>query len=108
MLKTLMGDHEVTKQFKTRTDKFNFVEVKGSAAQFFKRVVRNLEFDVAEMALITHLIAKAHDKPYRLLPFTLLARYQHPFLVYNAARGTVAPKELPGKRGGGRYYAGST
>ena len=62
MLKTLMGDHAVTKKFKTRTDKLDFVEVKGSAAQFFKRVVRDLEFDVAEMAIITHLIAKANNK----------------------------------------------
>src|SRR5205814_10471115 len=108
MLKTLMGDHEVTKQFKTRTDKLNFIEVKGSAAQYFKRVVRDLEFDVAEMAIITHLIAKAHDKPYRLLPFTVLARYQHPFLVYNAARGTVAPEDLPGKRVGVRSYSVTT
>src|SRR5881275_2317035 len=108
MLKTLMGDHAVTQQFKTRRDKFDFVEVKGSAAQFFKRVVRNLEFDVAEMAIITHLIAKAHDKPYRLLPFTVLARYQHPFLVYNAARGTVAPEDLPGKRVGVRSYSVTT
>ena len=108
MLKTLMGDHAVTKQFKTRTDKFDVVEVKGSAAPFFKRVVRNLEFDVAEMAIITHLIAKAHDKPYRLLPFTVLARYQHPFLVYNAARGTVAPEDLPGKRVGVRSYSVTT
>src|SRR5919198_2732926 len=108
MLKTLMGDHAVTKQFKTRTDKFDFVEVKGSAAQFFKRVVRDLEFDVAEMAIITYLIAKAYDKPYRLLPFTVLARYQHPFLVYNAARGTLAPEDLPGKRVGVRSYSVTT
>src|SRR5438477_2809308 len=108
MLKTLMGDHAVTKQFKTRRDKFDFVEVKGSAAQFFKRVVRNLEFDVAEMAIITHLIAKAQDKPYRLLPFSVLARYQHPYLVYNAARGTVAPEDLHGKRVGVRSYSVTT
>ena len=108
MLKTLMGDHAVTKQFKTRRDKFDFVEVKGSAAQFFKRVVRDLEFDVAEMAIITHLIAKAYDKPYRLLPFTVLARYQHPFLVYNAARGTVAAEDLPGRRVGVRSYSVTT
>src|ERR671926_191918 len=108
MLKTLMGDHAVTKQFKTRTDKFDFVEVKGSAAQFFKRVVRDLEFDVAEMAIMTHLIAKAHGKPYRLLPFVVLARYQHPFLVYNAARGTLAPEDLAGKRVGVRSYSVTT
>src|ERR1051325_4808805 len=108
MLKTLMGDHEVTRQFKTRTDKLNFVEVKGSAAQYFKRVVRDLEFDVAEMAIITYLIAKAYDKPYRLLPFTVLARYQHPFLVYNAARGTLTPEDLHGKRVGVRSYSVTT
>src|SRR5437870_3726885 len=48
MLKTLMGDHAVTSHFKTRSDKFDFIEVKGSAAKFYKRVVRNHEFDVAE------------------------------------------------------------
>ncbi|HET7365622.1 MAG TPA: phosphate ABC transporter substrate-binding protein [Burkholderiales bacterium] len=108
MLKTLMGDQEVTRQFKTRTDKLNFVEVKGGAAQHFKRVVRDLEFDVAEMAIITYLIAKAYAKPYRLLPFTVLARYQHPFLVYNAARGTVTPEDLHGKRVGVRSYSVTT
>jgi 4,5-dihydroxyphthalate decarboxylase len=108
MLKTLMGDHAVTQQFKTRTDKFDFIEVKGSAAQFFKRVVRDLEFEVAEMAIITYLIAKAFNKPYRLLPFVVLARYQHPYLVYNATRGTVSPKELEGKRVGVRSYSVTT
>ena len=108
MLKTLMGDHEVTRQFKTRTDKLDFIEVKGSAAQYFKRVVRDLEFDVAEMAIITYLVAKAYDKPYRLLPFTVLARYQHPYLVYHAARGTVTPENLHGKRIGVRSYSVTT
>src|SRR2546421_6369461 len=108
MLKTLMGDHAVTKQFKTRADKFDFVEVKGSAAQFFKRVVRDHEFDVAEMAIMTHLIAKAHAKPYRMLPFVVLARFQHPYLVYNAARGTLTPEELHGKRVGVRSYSVTT
>ena len=84
MLKTLMGDHAVTRQFKTRTDRFDFVEVKGSAAPFFKRVVRDHEFDVAEMAIMTYVIAKSFGTPYRLLPFAVLARFQHPFLVYNA------------------------
>jgi 4,5-dihydroxyphthalate decarboxylase len=108
MLKTLMGDHAVTRQFKTRTDKFDFIEVKGSAAQFFKRVVRNHEFDVAEMAIMTYVIAKSFGTPYRLLPFTVLARFQHPYLVYNASRGTVTPKGLEGKRVGVRAYSVTT
>ena len=89
-LKTLMGDHAITEQFKTRTDKLDFVECKGSAAPFFKRVVRNLEFDVAEMAIMTYLLAKVHGKPYRLLPFTVLARFQHPYLALQFCRLLLA------------------
>ena len=108
MLNTLMGEYPVTKQFKTHTDKFAFADIKGSPAPAFKRVVRNLEFDVSEMAIMTHLIAKAHGKPYRLLPVVVLARFQHPFLVYNSARGTLSPKDLNGKRIGVRSYSVTT
>lgn len=108
MLKTLMGEHAVTNQFKTRTDKFDFIEVKGSAAPFFKRVVRTHEFDVAEMAIMTYVIAKSFGTPYRLLPFAVLARFQHPYLVYNAARGPITPKDLAGKRVGVRSYSVTT
>lgn len=108
MLNTLLGDYPVTRQFKTHTDKFAFAEVKGSPATAFKRVVRNLEFDVSEMAIMTHLIAKTYGKPYRLLPFVVLARFQHPFLVYNAARGDLKPEQLHGKRVGVRSYSVTT
>ena len=88
-LKTLIGDYPVTKQFRTRTDRFEFAEFQGSVATAFKRVVRNLEFDVAEMAIMTYLVAKAHGKPYRLLPFVVMARFQHPYLVFNAAKNAA-------------------
>jgi 4,5-dihydroxyphthalate decarboxylase len=108
MLKTLMGDYPVTRKFLTRTDRFEFGQYKGSTASAFKRVVRDLEFDVAELAMMTYLIAKAVGKPYRLLPFTVMARFQHPFLVYNAARGNLAPEDLHGKRVGVRSYSVTT
>jgi 4,5-dihydroxyphthalate decarboxylase len=108
MLKTLMGAHPVTKQFLTRKDKFDFAEVKGSAASQFKRVVRNHEFDVAEMAIMTYLIGKAHGVPYRLLPFVVMARFQHPYLVYNPERGELKPEDLHGKRVGVRAYSVTT
>ncbi len=108
MLRTLMGDHPVTMQFKTRTDKLDFVECK-EAAPMFKRVVRNLEFDVAEMAVVTHILAKAHDKPYRLLPFTVLARWQHPHLAYcPEKRPGLKPEQLNGKTVGVRSYSVTT
>ena len=108
MLKTLLGDYPVTKQFKTRTDRFEFAQFQGSVATMFKRVVRNLEFEVAEMAIMTFLVAKAFDKPYRLLPFVVMARYQHPYLVYNAERGTLGPRDLHGKKIGVRSYSVTT
>ena len=104
-LKTLIGDYPVTKQFRTRSDRFEFAEFQGSVATAFKRVVRNLEFDVAEMAIMTFLVAKAFDKPYRLLPFVVMARYQHPYLVTNQS---LTPKQLEGKRVGVRSYSVTT
>lgn len=107
-LETLIGDYPVTKHFRTRTDRFDFAQYQGSVATQFKRVVRDLEFDVAEMAIMTFLVARAHGKPYRLLPFVVMARYQHPFLVYNAERGVLAPKDLEGRRVGVRSYSVTT
>ena len=104
-LKTLIGDYPVTKQFRTLTDRFKFAQFQGSVATQFKRVVRNLEFDVAEMAIMTFLVAKAFNKPYRLLPFVVMARYQHPYLVTSKGLG---PKDLEGKRVGVRSYSVTT
>lgn len=106
-LKTLLGDYPVTKQFKTHTERFDFAQFQGSVATQFKRVVRNLEFDVAEMAIMTFLIAKAHGKPYRLLPFVVMARFQHPYLVCARDR-PLRPEELMGKRVGVRSYSVTT
>jgi 4,5-dihydroxyphthalate decarboxylase len=109
MLKTLIGDYPVTKQFRTRSDRFEFAEFQGSVATLFKRVVRNLEFDVAEMAIMTFLVAKAFDKPYRLLPFVVMARYQHPYLVFDSQRNpSLTPEQLQGKRVGVRSYSVTT
>jgi 4,5-dihydroxyphthalate decarboxylase len=108
-LKTLIGDYPVTKQFRTRTDRFEFAEFQGSVATMFKRVVRNLEFDVAEMAIMTYLVAKAHGKPYRLLPFVVMARFQHPYLIFSAEKNpSLKPEQLAGKRVGVRSYSVTT
>ncbi len=110
MLKTLMGDYPVTEQFKKHTHRFAFADLKGAGpASLFKRVVRDLEFDVSEMAIMTHLIAKSHGKPYRLLPFVVLARFQHPFLVFNSDKHpSLAPEDLHGRRVGVRSYSVTT
>jgi len=74
----------------------------------FKRVVRQLEFDVAELAIVTFLMAKAQGSPLVLLPAVLVARFQHPLIVYNAERGLLAPGDLTGRRVGVRSYSVTT
>jgi 4,5-dihydroxyphthalate decarboxylase len=86
---------------------FDFAEVKVPNTAF-KRVVRDLEFDVAELAIFTFLLARAHGKPLSLLPAVVTARFQHPFLVCDAERGPLLPENLPGRRVGLRSYSVTT
>jgi 4,5-dihydroxyphthalate decarboxylase len=105
-MKALLGDYPVTKLFKQKSSlQFADVKVPNTA---FKRVVRDLEFDVAELAIVTFLLAKAHGKPLRLLPAVVTARFQHPFLVYNADRDELRPEQLAGRRVGLRSYSVTT
>jgi len=111
-LKTLLGDHATTLALKRGEIKSASVALDiadiPQAFVAFKRVVRDLEFDVAELAIVTYLMARAHGKPYTLLPVVVLSRFQHPFLVYNAARGELRPGDLKGKRVGIRSYSVTT
>jgi 4,5-dihydroxyphthalate decarboxylase len=105
-VKALLGDYPVTRQFKQRSSlEFADVKVPNTA---FKRVVRDLEFDVAELALMTFLLAKAHGKPYRLLPAVVTARFQHAMLAYNPERAPLSPALLAGKTVGMRSYSVTT
>jgi 4,5-dihydroxyphthalate decarboxylase len=111
-LKTLMGDHPVTAALKNNAVhsahillEFADVQVPNTA---FKRVVRDLEFDVAELAIVTFLMAKARGAPLTLLPAVLMARFQHPFIVYNAERGPLSPGDLNGRRIGIRSWTVTT
>lgn len=111
-LHTLLGDYPVTRalkegQVRSSAVALDFADVKAPSSAF-KRVVRDLEFDVAELALVTYLIARAHGKPLVLLPAVVLCRFQHPYLVHNAERGPLAPRDLAGRRIGIRSYSVTT
>jgi len=105
-VKALLGDYPVTAAFK-RSAPLEFEDVR-PPSKAFKRVVRDLEFDVAELAIVTFLMARAAGKPLRLLPAVVLARMQHARLVRNAERGPLAPRDLAGKRVGVRSYSVTT
>src|SRR5262245_59635354 len=51
----------------------NFSDIK-PANRFFKPMVRELKFDISEMAIATYIQAKAYGKPLVLLPATIMGR----------------------------------
>lgn len=98
-LKTLLGDYPVTRPLREGRVNSAFIALDIANVKVphtaFKRVVRDLEFDVAEIAIVTFLMAKAFGKPLRLLPAVMFGRFQHPYLV--STQG-LWPSELEGAR----------
>ena len=71
-------------------------------------MVRNAAYDVAELAIVTYLQAKAYNKPYVLVPAVVVSRGQHHTIAYNPERGPLKPSELNGKKVGVRAYTVTT
>jgi 4,5-dihydroxyphthalate decarboxylase len=74
----------------------------------FKAMVRRQEFDVAEMAIVTYLIAKSFGKPMVLLPAVMTGRIQHAWAIYNGERGALTPADLNGRKVGIRSFTTTT
>mgnify|MGYP003339872136 CR=1 FL=1 len=111
-LKTLLGDYPNTQPLKSgqiASDRvaFEFAN-EPTVNKAFKRVVRDLEFDFCELAIVTYLQARAKGVPLVMLPATVVGRYQQPFIAYNPARGVLKPTELHGKRVGVRASSQTT
>ncbi|MQA93483.1 MAG: ABC transporter substrate-binding protein [Streptosporangiales bacterium] len=66
----------------------------------FRRMVRNLEFDISEMAFTTYLCAKAHGVRFSALPIFLVRGFHHGAIVHNTRLGIRHPKDLEGRRVG--------
>jgi 4,5-dihydroxyphthalate decarboxylase len=111
-LHTMLGNYPNTAPLKSgavRSDliDFDFAEVK-VANNLFKSVVRDAKYDVAELAIVTYLQAKAYGKPYVLLPAVIVSRGQHHTIGYNPERGELKPSDLNGKKVGVRAYTVTT
>lgn len=112
-LKTLLGRYANTAALRDGVLQptgfaFDFADVK-VPNRAFKRAVRELEFDIAELALVTFFQARAYGKPLSLIPAVLGAgRFQHHCLVYNAERPRVTVANLAGRRVGIRAFAQTT
>src|ERR1700716_3962651 len=111
-LRTLLGDHPGTLALKNGSIKSGCVTL--DYAEYpptnkgFKPMVRDGAFDVSEMAIVTYLMAKSFGKPMVLLPNVVMARFQHPYALYNAKQGTLKPADLNGKRVGIRSFTTTT
>ena len=66
----------------------------------FRRMVRELAYDVCEMALTTYLCAKAHGVGFTALPIFLVRDFHHGNMMWNTTLGMNSPKDLEGRRVG--------
>jgi 4,5-dihydroxyphthalate decarboxylase len=112
VLKTAIRTYGCTKGLKDGTVtvpgiEFEHIEVSPIIAAF-RRMCRNLEFDVCEMAITTYLTARAYNKPFTALPVFVLRQFHHSPIVYNTQSGVQSPKDLEGKKVGVRAYTVTT
>src|SRR5260370_22878977 len=109
---SMIGEYPNTKALrsgaiKSDTVEYDFDDVKVPNTAF-KPLVREAKYDCSELAINTFLQAKYYDKPYVLLPATIVGRGQIHNLLYNTERGQLKPTELHGKRVGARAYTRTT
>ncbi|MBV9118700.1 MAG: ABC transporter substrate-binding protein, partial [Acetobacteraceae bacterium] len=74
----------------------------------FAPMVRELRFDLCEMAIATFLQARAYGKELVLLPVTVAARFQESALLCRADSDISGPAGLAGRRVGVRAYSQTT
>lgn len=74
----------------------------------FRRMVRDLEFDVCEIAPTTYIIARAYGKKFKALPIFVVRRFHHSGLLVRPDAGIASPRDLEGKIAGVRAYSVTT
>ena len=74
----------------------------------FRRMVRQVEFDVCELAPTTYMIARAYGAPFVALPIFLRRRFHHSGLLVRPDAGIKTPKDLEGRKVGVRAYSVTT
>src|SRR3974390_2128128 len=110
--KIASGDYAHTRRVKSgevpidgvRADFIQVVPIIGA----FRRMVRDLEFDICEMAPTTYLIARTRGAPSVALPIFLMRRFHHGGFLVRPDAAIRVPRDLEGKKVGVRAYSVTT
>jgi 4,5-dihydroxyphthalate decarboxylase len=111
-LKIAIAEHPHTAAIRNGT-----IPIEGVEAEFvtvkpqigaFRRMVRDVEFDVCELAPTTYIIARAYGAPFVGLPIFVVRRFHHGGLLVRADAALRTPKDLEGKQVGVRAYSVTT
>lgn len=74
----------------------------------FRRMIRDLEFDVCEVAVTTYLAAREAGIPLTALPVFLNRKFHHGDVMCRPGSGIRTPKDLEGRKVGVRAYSVTT
>ena len=94
------GDYSHTRSLKNGTfvsPRIDFEHIDVTpVTSIFRRMVREYEFDLAEMALSTYLCARHHGKKFSAIPIFLTRSFYHGGISYNVKSGIQSVDDLNG------------
>ena len=112
VLKTAIGTHEHVRPLWEKavgSDRVSLDMLRiEPLPRVFRRMVRDLEFDLCEMALATYALAYRFDKPIAALPIGLWRRFHHDNLICAKESKLSGPRDLANGRIGVRAYSQTT
>jgi 4,5-dihydroxyphthalate decarboxylase len=102
------GDYEIIRALKEGTVKPDGIELTvltdmTSDVRHW-RMIRNREFDIAELSMSNYLMAKYSGLPFVAIPVFLHRRFRHGFIFLNSSKGIRRPTDLIGRRVGLRNF----
>ncbi len=102
------GDYEIIRALKEGTVKPDGIELTVLTDMTSDirhwRMIRNHEFDVAELSMSNYLMAKYIGLPFAAIPVFLHRRFRHGFIFLNATKNIRKPTDLVGKKVGLRNF----
>jgi len=108
VLSAALGDYPHTAALpETAALRLERVAVK-PISRAFAPMVREVRYDVSEMAIATFLMAKEAGVPITLLPVVMASRFQEGAILCRAGSEIRRPADLAGKRVGVRAYSQTT